>query len=175
MKNPIEFEVNKIRYRARALPVFDQSHIARKLSSPLVLVSAMQNMPEPTDPQPEGAAPWQPPGDSDFARAMLASSADMPDDNVDWVIGACLSVIDKFEAGQWFAMRAANGALMYADDIADPMTLWTMVWKVVQAHKLPDVFRAPPRVSAPGAGTDQTSSASQMPKPSFGDPSSVTG
>jgi hypothetical protein len=133
MFNPLnEFDVGGHTYRAGRLIARTQFHIVRRLGTiapafGLLLAHAKDFKSAPLS----------------VAEPFLKALGDMPDETADYIIDACLAVVERRDgSGQrnWFRIQAPNGALAYDDiEMADMLT---MVWHVLQANLKPFSFGA---------------------------------
>lgn len=124
------FKVGAHTYRAGRLPVLDQNHVARRYGSVLIFLGTLQRD-QPREP-------------SEYARAMVATSGNLSNEDVDFAIGACLSVVQRQQAGgaAWAPVRAPSGQLMF-DDI-ELVELMEIIWHVLRENKLIDFFFVAP-------------------------------
>lgn len=115
----IEFEINGVQYRAQAMDARRQFHVARRLSSVL----------SPSADAINGVK------DSDSKGAFIAAVnsfvdavSKLPDDQLDYVIDACLDTVSRKDGTQWSPIRR-GGAMMYDLDL---YTQGAIVWHVVK-------------------------------------------
>jgi hypothetical protein len=103
----IEFEINGVQYRASTMDARRQFHVARRLSSVL----------SPSADAINGVK------DSDSKGAFIAAVnsfvdavSKLPDDQLDYVIDACLDTVSRKDGGAWSPIRR-GGAMMYDLDL----------------------------------------------------------
>lgn len=138
MVEPNRVTVGAHDYSIGRMSVFDQAEIARRLSTVLVGLAMMKQANE-----------TEPLGPDAFATAMLTLSRPIPQPDWDWVLAKCLSVVSRREGDTgWQPVRNRNsGDLQYADIGMTEML--ELVWRVTEAHELPDFFSRP-LASSPG-------------------------
>lgn len=143
----IEFEINGVQYRAQTMDARRQFHVARRLSAVLA----------PSADAINGAK------DSDSKGAFIAAVnsfvdavSKLPDDQLDYVIDACLDTVSRKDGGTWSPIRR-GGAMMYDLDL---YTQGAIVYHVVRGA-LDGFFASLP---APVRDTLKGASASAMAK-----------
>jgi hypothetical protein len=129
-------KVGGYNYRIRALTVFQQLHVAAKLSTILmgfVTIKAAD----------EGLTADR------FGRALLAMSQNLTDDERQYVTVLCLSVIER-EIGEnrWQPIMAGDKFMFEDISLLESLEL---VYHVIDAHDMPSFFAA-----APATGGGQT-------------------
>lgn len=115
-----EFEINGVQYRAQAMDARRQFHVARRLSSVL-------------SPSADALGKLAP--DADSKAGFIAAIdgffevlSSLPDDQLDYVIDACLDTVSRKDGTQWSPIRR-GGAMMYDLDL---YTQGAIVWHVVK-------------------------------------------
>ena len=116
----IEFEINGVQYRASTMDARRQFHVARRLSSVL-------------SPSADALGKLAPDADSKagFIAAIdgfFEALSTLPDDQLDYVIDACLDTVSRKDGSQWSSIRR-GGAMMYDLDL---YTQGAIVWHVVK-------------------------------------------
>lgn len=135
------FKIGEHEYQARPLNVFDQHHVARKLGSVLIFLGSMKADSTKT---PEN-----------YARAMVAASSQIANEDVDYATAACLTVVSRKQAAGtgWAPVRAQSGQIMFED--INLMELMEIIWHVLDANGLIDFFYvAPSSSSEPETGRE---------------------
>ena len=115
----IEFEINGVQYRAQAMDARRQFHVARRLSA--VLAPSADAINGVKDSDSKGA----------FIAAVnsfVDAISKLPDDQLDYVIDACLDTVSRKDGTQWSPIRR-GGAMMYDLDL---YTQGAIVWHVVK-------------------------------------------
>ena len=141
----IEFEINGVQYRAQAMDARRQFHVARRLSA--VLAPSADAINGVKDSDSKGA----------FIAAVnsfVDAVSTLPDDQLDYVIDACLDTVSRKDGTQWSPIRR-GGAMMYDLDL---YTQGAIVWHVVKGA-LDGFFASLP---APMRDTLKGASASAM-------------
>ena len=115
-----EFEINGVTYRAATMDARRQFHVARRLSSVL-------------SPSADALGKLAPDADSKagFIAAIdgfFEALSSLPDDQLDYVIDACLDTVSRKDGTQWSPIRR-GGAMMYDLDL---YTQGAIVWYVVK-------------------------------------------
>lgn len=141
----MNFEVAGKKYVCAKMDVFKQNHIARKLAPVLLMMANLDVVGEAT------------PTVGAYVHAMMASSGAIADHDMDYAVRSCLSVTARVQPGAAAPapLLDAAGGLMFADIESAP-ELMEIVYRVLEAHRLTEVFRASPSASAKGPKTDQT-------------------
>lgn len=116
----IEFEINGVQYRAQTMDARRQFHVARRLSAVL-------------SPSADALGKVAPDADSKagFIAAIdgfFEALSTLPDDQLDYVIDACLDTVSRKDGTQWSPIRR-GGAMMYDLDL---YTQGAIVWHVVK-------------------------------------------
>lgn len=115
----IEFEINGVQYRAQAMDARRQFHVARRLSA--VLAPSADAINGVKDSDSKGA----------FIAAVnsfVDAISKLPDDQLDYVIDACLDTVSRKDGTQWSPIRR-GGAMMYDLDL---YTQGVIVYHVVR-------------------------------------------
>jgi hypothetical protein len=157
-----EIELSGTRYRVSRLNVFDQAHVARKVA-PVVFSmgrgysTALAKLPQraaaPVEPEPEhgngasgSAEDFTPPDPQAVAEQneilfdTLGPIADvlaqMPEDDVNYILKKCLGVCSKHNGTSWVPMMR-GGELMFED--LELATLIQLTMEVVQDNLGPSL------------------------------------
>lgn len=145
----IEFEINGVQYRAQTMDARRQFHVARRLSSVL----------SPSADAINGVK------DSDSKGAFIAAVnsfvdavSKLPDDQLDYVIDACLDTVSRKDGTQWSPIRR-GGAMMYDLDL---YTQGAIVWHVVKGALDGFFASLPPAVRDALKGASATAMAKAM-------------
>ena len=116
----IEFEINGVTYRAATMDARRQFHVARRLSAVLA---------------PSADAIGKSKDDKSVKGGIIAALdgffdalSSLPDDQLDYVIDACLDTVSRKDGTQWSPIRR-GGAMMYDLDL---YTQGAIVWHVVK-------------------------------------------
>ena len=116
----IEFEINGVQYRAQTMDARRQFHVARRLSAVLA---------------PSADAIGKSKDDKSVKGGIIAALdgffdalSTLPDDQLDYVIDACLDTVSRKDGTQWSPIRR-GGAMMYDLDL---YTQGAIVWHVVK-------------------------------------------
>ena len=116
----IEFEINGVQYRAATMDARRQFHVARRLSAVL---------------SPSADALGKSKDDKSVKGGIIAALdgffdalSSLPDDQLDYVIDACLDTVSRKDGTQWSPIRR-GGAMMYDLDL---YTQGAIVWHVVK-------------------------------------------
>ena len=115
----IEFEINGVQYRAQTMDARRQFHVARRLSA--VLAPSADAINGVKDSDSKGA----------FIAAVnsfVDAIRKLPDDQLDYVIDACLDTVSRKDGTQWSPIRR-GGAMMYDLDL---YTQGAIVYHVVK-------------------------------------------
>jgi hypothetical protein len=147
----LEFEINGVSYRAATMDARRQFHVARRLSSVL-------------SPSADAIGKLAPDADSKagFIAAIdgfFEALSTLPDDQLDYVIDACLDTVSRKDGNAWSPIRR-GGAMMYDLDL---YTQGAIVWHVVKGA-LDGFFGslpAPVRDMLKGAATGAMAKAMQ--------------
>ena len=115
----IEYDDGTVRYRAGVLDAFKQLYVAKRLT-PILKGFAVA---EAAD-----------------TAALLASSLDrfldtissLKDEDLQFIISTCLSVVSKQNGNMWIRLTATNGALMFED--MSLIEILTICFHVVKAN-----------------------------------------
>lgn len=128
-------KVGDHQYQIERMNALDQYNVVRKMSTVLMLLSSVIKQ--------DGGAPK-----TEFAKLMVAGSANLSNEDSDYVNRLCLSRV-KRSAGQdlgWSAIiEPRSGQLMFEDIGAKEMA--ALVWGVMEAHQFIDFFSAPSSTS----------------------------
>jgi hypothetical protein len=114
MAQPTEFKIGDVNYRANPMDARRQLHIAMKFAGVFGAFS-----------------------DSDNPLAGVAAGlASMKTDDVDFIINACLAVVERQDASgaAWSPVLAPNGLIMFDDLRNDLAALIQMVIPVIEAN-----------------------------------------
>lgn len=133
---PVEFKVGEFDYRAPRLDVFVAFDVYRKLFPVFVgsvdaIIAVFKR-----------ARPGEDPTLADFLDAKVANTIEplvsalskMSNDDADFVIKSCLSVVSRRENDQWAPIMAGT-RIAYADIRVPDMI--HLVWRVVRQDVLP--------------------------------------
>lgn len=145
-----EFEINGVQYRAQAMDARRQFHVARRLSSVL-------------SPSADAIGKLAPDADSKagFIAAIdgfFEALSSLPDDQLDYVIDACLDTVSRKDGGAWSPIRR-GGAMMYDLDL---YTQGAIVWHVVRGALDGFFASLPPAVRDTLKGASATAMAKAM-------------
>ena len=143
----IEFEINGVQYRAQTMDARRQFHVARRLSAVLAPSADAINGVKDSDSK------------AGFIAAIdgfFEALSKLPDDQLDYVIDACLDTVSRKDGTQWSPIRR-GGAMMYDLDL---YTQGAIVYHVVKGA-LDGFFASLP---APVRDTLKGASASAMAK-----------
>ncbi|VVE79406.1 phage tail assembly chaperone [Pandoraea sputorum] len=117
-----ELEIRGIKYRIGRLSAMKQLHVSRKIA-PLVpaLVPIMLGLASSKGKGPEGDG-TDGDGSGILSRPQLLQPfadglAGLPDDQAEYVIGECLSVVQRFQGSTWFSIWAAGARQPTYEDI----------------------------------------------------------
>ena len=126
-------------YRTGTLNAFAQMYIVKRAAP---VLGRLQELIQRGDPgRPES-----------FVGPLGEAIGSLPDESLEYICNACLTVCQRrVEGGGWAALRQ-NGALMYAD--LDLLTLLSLTAHTL-ADNLAGFFRALPSI-APGGGETTT-------------------
>lgn len=116
----IEFEINGVQYRAQTMDARRQFHVARRISA--VLAPSADAIDKSKDDKS---------GRGGIIAALdgfFDALSSMGDDELDYVIDACLDTVSRKDGGTWSPIRRA-GAMMYDLDL---YTQGAIVWYVVK-------------------------------------------
>lgn len=124
----MEFDLNGRTYRVGKMNAFTQGHVLRRL---LPLVSAFGGSESLKTASAEDLFARLGPGLEAFAR--------LPDPDVDFIVNACLAVVEaKIEGDRgWTKVSAGPGRLMFED--IDAMAMYVLAGRVLQ-HNLESFF-----------------------------------
>lgn len=116
----IEFEINGVQYRAQTMDARRQFHVARRLSAVLA-------------PSADAIGKVAPDADSKTnivaaINGFFDALSSLPDDQLDYVIDACLDTVSRKDGGAWSPIRR-GGAMMYDLDL---YTQGAIVYHVVK-------------------------------------------
>lgn len=116
----LEFEINGVQYRAQTMDARRQFHVARRLSAVL-------------SPSADALGKVAPDADSKTnivaaINGFFDALSSLPDDQLDYVIDACLDTVSRKDGTQWSPIRR-GGAMMYDLDL---YTQGAIVYHVVR-------------------------------------------
>ncbi len=124
-----EFEVGGIKYRSSKLNAFDQLHVFRKLAP---IIGAAGSLVEALRPR-EGAGLLD--VRIDALMPLITAVAEMPEDDLNYVLKKCLSVVSRSQstvAGEaWANVWSAGADRPMFDDI-DAMQMIQVALAVIQ-------------------------------------------
>lgn len=128
-------KVGDYSYVVGRLNAFQQFDVARKWASILFLIGGDKDRTPVADP-------------SAFSRAFLSVSSQVPKEDNDMAMRLCLSVVTRQVAGGggMAPVLSPDGALMFVD--IDMLQMIELCGHVLVAHKILDVFYAPPATTA---------------------------
>jgi hypothetical protein len=129
----MEHEINGRQFRTGKLSAFRQFHLMRKL---LPLFSGMG---ESFAEMPGNVIT----GEGQFWHSLgpvAQAIADMSDQDSEWIIKTCLSVVSVFNGRSWVALTTEQGDLMFND--IDMQVMLQLSFQVVQEN-LGSFFPAP--------------------------------
>lgn len=115
----IEFEINGVQYRAQTMDARRQFHVARRLSAVLAPSADAINGVKDSDSKGAFIA---------AVNAFVDAVSKLPDDQLDYVIDACLDTVSRKDGGAWSPIRR-GGAMMYDLDL---YTQGAIVYHVVR-------------------------------------------
>jgi len=109
----IEFDINGQAYRAAKLDTFKQLHVSRKIG-PVVpkLLPAFLKIAESAK---AGAAKDDLNGLAAAVDPLVQALAAMTDEDFDYVVHACLAVVQRQQQGNWASVWTPGGGLMFDD------------------------------------------------------------
>lgn len=143
----LEYEHKGQTYRVGKLTAKQQFHVSRRLAP--FLANVMHGL-DPKDllakaEQPEAQGAQAKEGETEglaWLAPLAGTLADMPDEPLDYILNACLSVTERKQATGGWAKVQVEGALMFEDiDMAGMLTLAFNVLK----HNLSGFFDALPQ------------------------------
>ena len=118
----IEFEVNGVQYRANAMDARRQFHVARRISSVLSpSAEAIGKLKNNTDTKASFVA---------AIDGFFDALSTMPDEQLDYVLDACLDTVSRKDGSQWSQIRR-GGTMMYELDL---YTQGAIVYHVVKGN-----------------------------------------
>lgn len=144
-----EFEINGVQYRASTMDARRQFHVARRISSILT----------PSNDAIKGVK-----GNDNKAAFIAAidgffeALSSLPDDQLDYVIDACLDTVSRKDGTQWSPIRR-GGAMMYDLDL---YTQGAIVYHVVKGALDGFFATLPPAVRDTLKGASATAMAKAM-------------
>ena len=115
----IEFEIGGVQYRASTMDARRQFHVARRLSSVLSPSADAINGVKGSDSKAAFVA---------AVNSFVDAVSKLPDDQLDYVIDACLDTVSRKDGSQWSPIRR-GGAMMYDLDL---YTQGAIVYHVVR-------------------------------------------
>lgn len=144
-----EFKVGQHTYLAGRMSARDSFNVARKLAGSLIFMASLK--------KDESLTPEQ------MALAFCTSSGNISDQDMDFAIGACMSVVRRrIEGDQGWAPMWRDGQLAYQDLSMPEMV--QVVWTVVEAAGLVDFFSVAASTSGAAGNEGRNGSASQTEK-----------
>lgn len=114
-----EFEINGVSYRAATMDARRQFHVARRLSSVLSPSADAISGVKASDSKATFVA---------AVNGFIDAVSKLPDDQLDYVIDACLDTVSRKDGTTWSPIRR-GGAMMYDLDL---YTQGAIVWHVVR-------------------------------------------
>ena len=115
-----EFEINGVQYRASTMDARRQFHVARRLSSVFgPSTDALSKVKSDADTKTSIVA---------AINGFFDALGTLPDDQLDYVIDACLDTVSRKDGTQWSPIRR-GGAMMYDLDL---FTQSAIVYHVVR-------------------------------------------
>lgn len=145
----LEVTVNEQVYKVGKLNVFQQLHVAKRLTP--LLAGAL--------PAWLAVAGGQQADVSAMASALLPLAdaiARLSDEDLDYVVRECLLAVERKHAAGWARVRLENGPIMF-DDL-DLLALLQLTKEVVQSN-LGNFFPALGRLFSASATTDRAASS----------------
>lgn len=124
----MEVTIKDRRFKTGRLDAIQQFHVARRIApilSTFMASVAAKQMAE-IEQMPESAML------SLLVSPAMAALAEMPQDDADYVIQACLRVCEREEPGGWQRMIAPNGRLVFEE--TDLATILQLVIAVVKEN-----------------------------------------
>lgn len=113
-----KFSVNGMEFSSSRMPVRRQFHVARKLGAifPAIVQALAYREKDPL-----------------LAATCIAGSlCRIPDVEADFILDACLSIVQLRQGDQWVSIVTPSGEMMF--DSINLMTLNTIVWNVLVDH-----------------------------------------
>ena len=145
-----EFEINGVQYRAQAMDARRQFHVARRLSSVFgPSTDALSKVKSDADTKTSIVA---------AINGFFDALGTLPDDQLDYVIDACLDTVSRKDGTQWSPIRR-GGAMMYDLDL---YTQGAIVYHVVKGALDGFFATLPPAVLDMLKGTIATAMAKAM-------------
>jgi hypothetical protein len=141
-----EFTINGVEYRSGKLTAFTQFHIVRRLTPCLGKLSALASSGVKLQFDAEGKVSDM---DGDISKVLTPlgeALAVLKDEDVEYVLNACLSVTRRKRAGggAWTLLRV-DGTPMF-DDLSLPLML-QIAWHVIREN-IQDFFSELPQLSS---------------------------
>lgn len=129
---PIQFTVGEHAYRTdRKINVFQQNNLLRRLLPAIGGIAAAFTE-SPSNPSDMAKAA----GDAflNNIEPITTAIAHMSDEDSDFVLKTCLSVVSRQSAGGtgWAKVMAPNGVLMFED--IDLAQTYMIIWKVIEEN-----------------------------------------
>lgn len=117
MKDPITFEIGGVNYQASHMDAITQFHVARRLAPVLPALKALSG----TDGN--GGPAWS------SLSAISEIVAKMPDEDVNYVLDACLSRVSRRKEGEtgWAKLWNSNAKALMFQDLTFPEMLMIAV------------------------------------------------
>jgi hypothetical protein len=138
----IEFEIKGEKYKTvRKLDAKRQYHVARRIA-PAIL--ALASAAEVINFSADGVPRIRDQDEAGAIQPLVQALASMKDEDVDYILFACLSIVQRQQVigGKevWANIQAANGALAFED--IEMATMMQIVVQVIQEN-LANFFSAP--------------------------------
>jgi hypothetical protein len=144
----MELEIGGRTYRTGKLNAFKQLHVARRVAPVMmsigktleVVLGSIEKQ-KPVEGDGEPPVPSKEDLKVEDARAMVAmlplaqSMAAMKEEDVDYVLNACLSVCDLKQGDGWQRVQATNGRLMF--DFIDLPVMMELAITVIKENLVP--------------------------------------
>jgi len=121
-----EFTLGEHTYSIGRLDTFRQLHVARRLGT--VVSAILETMTKGEDGAPIG----------ETLEPIMTALGRMSDEDVNYVIKSCLSVVTRKQAAGWAPVQGNGGVLMFEDITVSHMMMITA--KVMEAHRISDFF-----------------------------------
>jgi hypothetical protein len=109
-----EFEQGDHSYRVSRLDAFKQFHLTRKIAPVIpTLIPAFMTLRDVS----ESAATGNPEGMAQAFAPFAAGIARMPDDDAEFILGTCLSVVLRKQGNTWMPVWSVQNRTCLFDDI----------------------------------------------------------
>lgn len=121
-----EIEIRSVKYRIGKLSAMKQLHVSRKIAPlmpsllPIMLKLASARRAGPESADGETAAGGLLDDMASLPQVLQPFTdglANLPDEHADYVIGECLSVVQRYQGNAWFSIWAAGAKQPTYDDI----------------------------------------------------------